>query len=448
MRDFIIMIGFVGLLPICFIRPFAGVLVWTWFSMMQPHRETFGFSFSFSFNMYIAIVTFIALITSKEKNTPMYNTPIILMLIFFIWSCFTLIFALDPVQSWVFFNLTPSRVYIYIFMLVLLVNSEERMIALIWMVVVSLGYYGASLGVSGILAGGYNIGRADSFGPPDTMIEDRNHLTVALLMVFPLMLYLHNYSQKIFMKMILKIVSVLSIITVVASYSRTAILCLMMISGYYFLFVRNKILIIISTVIIFGVAFTFMPLEWQERMSFSQEKIETDGSMNIRFEAWKLAQAIANNNPITGGGFRIGQNGLAMQLYPDVSKNPRPHAVHNIYYEVLSDHGYVGFFLFISVMIGSVYMNVSTRKISKNDTELIWVYDLATALQLSIAVYALGGAALSLAYFDLAYVLFTLSAILNILLKKKILPDSRTKKRSRFSATASEDTQQVIPVMR
>ena len=182
------------------------------------------------------------------------------------------------------------------------------MIALLWIVVVSLGYYGASIGLVGILGGGRNLGLAENFGPVDTMIQDRNHMVVALMMMFPILLYLYKYTFNKMIRNLILVVAFLTIITVIVSYSRTGLLCLMLIGAYYFMFLRNKILILCAIAVTTTVSFFFMPPEWQSRMSFSSSEIKNEGSLDIRLNAWNLAKAIANDKPITGGGFRIVQN--------------------------------------------------------------------------------------------------------------------------------------------
>ena len=435
MRDIVVMIGFLGLLPLCFTRPFVGVLVWTWFSVMNPHREVYGFAYGFQFNMIIAAVTFLGLFTASEKINPIKNFTIYLMFAFFIWTFFTCFAAIDPTLTWTFFNQTPLKVYIYIFMLVILVDREERLFALLWIVAISLGYYGASIGLVGILGGGGNLGLAENFGPVDTMIQDRNHMAVALLMIFPIFLYLHKYTHHKLVRHALRLVAFLSIVTVIVSYSRTGLLCLMLIGGYYFMFLKNKILILFGIIVTVFVSFFFMPPEWQARMRFSQDEIKKEGSLDVRLQAWKLAMTVADDHPVTGGGFRIVQNPKIMSFYPGVSKNSYAAAVHSIYFEVLSDHGYVGLILFLTLLFNASYMNFSTRRMTKNHETLQWTFDLATALQLSIFVYALGGAALSLAYFDVYYIFVFLSAILNVMTKRKINSQCATpkKRNNRFS---------------
>ena len=78
-------------------------------------------------------------------------------------------------------------------------------------------------------------------------------------------------------------------------------------------------------------------------------------------------------------------------------------AAHSIYFQVLGEHGWVGLVLFLGVFVLTWRMGSSLRKRTKGQAELQWVYQLAGMCQVSLAGFAVGGAGLSLAYFDLPY---------------------------------------------
>jgi hypothetical protein len=69
---------------------------------------------------------------------------------------------------------------------VALLTSRRRIQALVWVMVLSLAFFGVKGGAYTILSGG----GARIFGPPATMIEDNNHLAVGLLVTLPLMNFL------------------------------------------------------------------------------------------------------------------------------------------------------------------------------------------------------------------------------------------------------------------
>ena len=101
-----------------------------------------------------------------------------------------------------------------------LLTEVRRIHALIWAIVISLGYYGVKGGAFAILTGGeYRV-----FGPAASMIEDNNHLAAALLVTLPLMNYLRLHSAHALVRVGLLGAMGLTLLPVVASYSRGALL--------------------------------------------------------------------------------------------------------------------------------------------------------------------------------------------------------------------------------
>lgn len=430
MRDAIVMIAFLGLLPLCFSRPFIGMLVWTWFTIMNPHRETFGFAYTFQFNTMIAVATLTGMLLSGERLKPLTSRYVWILYAWFGWTILTTFYAIKADYSYEFFMRIPFKVYLFIFLLTIMVNREERVFALLWILLLSIGYYGTNIGVMGILKLGRNLGESADFGPQDTLLQDRNHMAVALCMIIPLLHYLSNYCEQLFTRRVLTAVMVLCVIAVFVSYSRGGWICLIFIGAYYFWFVKNKAIYIITMIFASVSSLAFLPQEWFDRMNF--EKIDKDESLNVRFEMWKIITELFYQHPIMGGGFRAAQHpDIFKQLADGISDLKVPFAAHSIYYEVLGEHGGVGLFLFLSVILAGVLSNFNTRKMTKGRPEFDWARDLSNALQLSILVYALGGAALSLAYFETFYVVLVLSFSLNILVRKNYDELSNSEKTTR-----------------
>ncbi len=82
------------------------------------------------------------------------------------------------------------KVFTVILLTVALLTSRRRIHALLWVMVLSLGFFGVKGGVFTLLHGG----AATIWGPPSTMIFDNNHLAVGLLVMLPLMNYLRLHS--------------------------------------------------------------------------------------------------------------------------------------------------------------------------------------------------------------------------------------------------------------
>ncbi|HVR51645.1 MAG TPA: DUF5935 domain-containing protein, partial [Pseudorhodoferax sp.] len=104
MRDVVLSLLFVSTLPYALWHPYAGVLLWTWFSMMNPHKLTYGFASTAPFAAVAAAVTFIALVITKDRVKFRLTGPVVLLLVFVAWMCATTAFAVHPAESWVQMN--------------------------------------------------------------------------------------------------------------------------------------------------------------------------------------------------------------------------------------------------------------------------------------------------------------------------------------------------------
>ena len=96
-------------------------------------------------------------------------------------------------------------------------------------------------------------------------------------------------------------------------------------------------------------------------------------------------------------------------------------AAHSIYFETMGDLGFLGFFIFLAILVNSMMTAVEVRRITaRAGVKLEWVFDLATMLLISILAFAFGGALLSAAYFELPYILIMLLEILKRYARQEI----------------------------
>jgi probable O-glycosylation ligase (exosortase A-associated) len=151
--------------------------------------------------------------------------------------------------------------------------------------------------------------------------------------------------------------------------------------------------------VIAGVALlSFMPDTWWDRMNTIKE-YQDDASANGRINAWWMAWNLAKSN-FFGGGFMVSTTELFAVYAPD----PRAvHAAHSIYFMVLGEHGFIGLTLFLLLWFfvwnSAGRLRVQGKKAAKTE----WLSHLGAMCQVSLAGYAVGGAFLSLSYWDLPY---------------------------------------------
>ncbi len=77
MRDIVLVLAILGGLGLTFRWPFVGILLWTWFTCMQPHEETFGFAQTAPLNLIIAMSRFFMGLSQRSENCRLGTQPFI-----------------------------------------------------------------------------------------------------------------------------------------------------------------------------------------------------------------------------------------------------------------------------------------------------------------------------------------------------------------------------------
>jgi len=191
-RSIALFIELVVLLPIVLVRPFVGVLIWSWISFMNPHRLVFG---GLGGDMPWAMITFCAtalgcFLGREPKRFPV-NALTVQICLFLVLITVTALFALAPWQNVLDKWEMVFKVFLFLLVTAALLTDRDRIHALIWVMAISLAYFGIKGGGFTLLGGG--AGRV--YGPPTSMLRDNNHLATALLVSLPLMNYLRVESK-------------------------------------------------------------------------------------------------------------------------------------------------------------------------------------------------------------------------------------------------------------
>lgn len=419
MRDLFITLSILMTYPVIFMRPYIGITMWCWLSYMNPHRLTWGFAYSLQFALGVAAFTILGTMISREpKRLPM-NAISVLIILITIWISITTVFAIVPDQAIVKWERT-IKILAMTFVTMVLVTNRERLQALIWVIVISLGFYGVKGGIFAVLTGGnYRV-----WGPADTFIGDNNQLAFSLLVILPLMRYLQVSTDNVWVRRGLVVAMTLSGLSVFASYSRGALLAATIMALMLLLRSRRKFMIIIGLSLVLSIGMAFAPSQWVERMD-TIETYDQDASASGRFDAWKFAYEVAKRNPVFGGGFLVQfEHDLFMLYVPEAAK---PRAFHSIYFEVLGEHGFIGLGLFLILGLVSAYNCRWIRARTKYRSELRWAHELSTMIFLSLVGYAVGGAFLNMAFYDLFYHLLTIIMVARILVHKNLTETIKAK---------------------
>ncbi|MGZ8161559.1 MAG: putative O-glycosylation ligase, exosortase A system-associated [Methylobacter sp.] len=374
-------------------KPYIGILLWSWLSYMNPHRLCYGFAYDAPLAQITAIVLVGSMLLSKETKKFPINPITFLWIIFVLFMGITTFFAYFPIEAALQYK-QVIKIQLIVFFTLMLITDMDKLNKMIWVIVLSIGFYSVKGGVFTLLTGGaFRV-----WGPAGSYIEDNNSLAVAVLMIIPLMVYLYQTNNKKWIKQGLLAAIVLSLFNVLGSQSRGALVAIIAVGAFYWTKSQSKVASSIFIAILAISLLTFMPESWYQRMD-TINTYEQDGSAMGRINAWIYAYNAAHHN-LLGMGFES----WSRETFALYAPNPENvHAAHSIYFSVLGDHGWIGLSLYLLIYLMTWRKLVSIIKQTAKKEELKQFHSLAKMLQIGFIAYFTGGAFLSLSYFDLPW---------------------------------------------
>ena len=410
MRDILITIIILGSLPFILKSPAIGGLMWVWVSVMNPHTQAWGFATHLPFAFIIAIATMLSLVMTREpKSLPL--TPVSVLLLLFVgWMNVTAPFALLPEASWVQWN-KVMKIMLMSFVIMMVIRTRRDIVRLIWVLVGSIGYYGVKGGIFTIRSGGTER----VWGPEDTFIGDNNALALALIITIPLMYYLQQNTDKRWLRHGLSAAMLLSALAALGSYSRGGLLAIAAMGLFMWLKSDRKLVLGALLGAVAPLLLAFMPERWAERMD-TINTYQDDVSAMGRLNAWRMAWNLARDR-FLGGGFDVSDAAIFARYAP----NPMDvHAAHSIYFQVLGEHGFIGLLIYLALGVATWRTAGAIIRRTRGQPELRWAHGLATMSQASLIGFAVGGAFLSLLYFDMPYYLMAALIATRIVVERQL----------------------------
>jgi len=194
MRGILIALVVFMFLPKVLGQPHVGVYLWSWIGYMNPHRLSWGFAYNFPFAQVIAIATLLGVIFTRERVRIPINTITVLLIALNVWFLVTTFFSFFPDTAWTQWE-KVAKIQLMVFVTLVLIRSRERIHMLIWVIALSLAFFGIKGGIFTVLTGGQHM----VLGPPGSFIEGNTEIALALIMTLPLLrcLQLNTKSKTI-----------------------------------------------------------------------------------------------------------------------------------------------------------------------------------------------------------------------------------------------------------
>lgn len=395
MRDILVSLVVFASLPYILRTPAIGAMMWVWISVMNPHTQGWGFATSFPFAAIIAGTTIVSMLVSREPKQVPWTPVTLVLLLFGLWMIVTLPFSLHLDEALPLWS-RVMKILLMTFVVAMLVRSREQIEQLMWVLAMSLGFYGFKGGLFTLRSGGENR----VWGPDGTFIGDNNAIALALIMAIPLMYYLFMRTSRRALRYLLFATMLLSALAALGSYSRGGFLAIAAMG--VFMLVKSRKKLAVGSVLLVSVPLLllFMPQQWVSRMD-TIDNYELDASARGRLNAWAMAFRLASDR-LFGGGFEIYTPSVFAAYAPDPGAI---HAAHSIYFQVLGEHGFIGLGLY--VLLGVLTWRCASWivRTARDHAQFQWAGDLALTIKMSLVGFMVGGAFLSLAYFDVPYYL-------------------------------------------
>lgn len=402
MRDYLIFAIVFGSIPFALKRPVIGLLIYVWISLMNPHRLAFGSAYDFPFAATIAGATLIGLLLTTEPKRLRFSSAMIALVLFLAWMTLTCLTAFSTSLAWLGWSNVVKTVVMALLAMVI-INTEKDIKALALVMALSLGFYGLKGGLFTLISGG----GARVVGPVGTYISDNNTLALGMIVALPLLWYFQSIATSKWIRFSFIAVTLLTLVAIIGSYSRGALLGGIAMLFFLWLKSRQKLMSSMAILVVVLIALNFMPEQWFDRMN-TIDDFQNDASAMGRINGWQFAINVALDN-FMGGGF----NSFTQEMFYVYAPVPTDfHVAHSIYFQVLGDHGFVGLALFLLLMFLAWRTGSRVKKHCKESPELKWAADLAMMCQVSLVGYAVAGAFLSMPYYDFFYYVVALLVLL------------------------------------
>jgi O-antigen ligase len=319
-----------------------------------------------------SVLLLLALIFLKKEEFSLRTPLSIPFLLFVIWGFCGLFFALNKGNSIHDFLAHLIKYLLIFYLLFNFFATKERLLILIWTIIISTALYSAGMLIDFYVMQGYTL--STKLGVYIGGQREIPSNIIGISTLFGLLLSLYQLTREgiLYRKIILTICVCATAVATLATQTKGAILA--MIVSLLLSFPRNKKTLLFFFLFL-ALVILVMPIKDQITPSAIISKINTDQRIKI----WYSFGEMAIDHPITGIGF-------GMQTYHDENllnkyneKVPAKYrqetplnAPHNIVLDIAVRVGFVGLALFFYIIFVFVRMSWQIIRSGKDDFIRHW----------------------------------------------------------------------------
>jgi probable O-glycosylation ligase (exosortase A-associated) len=415
MRDVFLLAFLPYLLYLTLRRPFVGAALWIWTSLFVPAAWVWGFAITIRFNLIIVIVSVASYLLYRHKPRMTWSGLASIVVLFY--ACFSIssFLALTETDTPFIWWDTVTRILALFFFCQLVLEKKLHWDTFVWAMVLVIGGYGMLEATKYVLSGLNH----EIVGIPYGQMYDRNDLAVAMVAMIPLAVYLRSQTKAKYLRLGLLAMICMLPVAVIGTFSRGGLITLAAVGLFYLLTSGRRFVLAALAVGIIALGLSFVVTDEYRYRAQTIQAADEDESFVGRTTAWKMSIYIALDRPLVGGGPFAVQTADVWPLYiprydpeqwfrsgTDVD---RPRAAHSMYFQVLGDTGFLGFFVYMAMLTSAILLLRKTLRAARANGDPD-IAGLCKALFLSLGAILVGGAALSIAYWDLIFGLLGLTS--------------------------------------
>lgn len=418
MRDALLLVVYVLLLMGGLFAPFILCLGYIWVDLAAPQQMGYSIMTYIPVSLIMGIAA-IGMFFFKEGRSPFLGkASIFTILVFAGWVTLTTTWAVVPYEAWGKWNFVYKTILFAAF-LPAVIRSRIQMEAVLTIIYISIAFNFIPFGLKTLISGGgYN--REFGFIQGNSGLGEGSTLAAFSVVVIPLILFSLHFGKLFHKNLLTKAfrygLIILAIAAAVGSFARTGLVASAVLATLFVATQKHRMRYFAAILATLAIAYLFVSPEWLERMQTITE-YQGDTSALSRLAVWQWTIDYALAHPLGGGFNSYMINSITIPMQTDAGQIFVEHtgiAFHNMYIEVLGEHGFVGLAIYLLLLTTALLRLLAVIRLTSKDDSLAWAGGMARALFAALSVYMVAGNFIGVAFNPFLFYLIAMSISLKL----------------------------------
>ncbi len=430
MSDLLITFAFIGFLAFGLVSPFFLSLGYVWVDTFYPQivAPVLLGSMPVSFIMGAAAVG--SYLLMDRRSPPRLGLLFALYVMLAVWITLTTTWAIVPDAAWVKWDVS-FKTLVFAAFIPFVIRSRIQIEAFLQVLLFSTAAHLLPWGVKTLISGGGYDRSLGLLGSNQTPLSESSVVSAVCMMLVPLMIALSRHNRIIppgrLPRLLFYGLTANFLIGSVGTFARTGLVGLAVMGSGMLWRSKRKAGFAVAAVVALGLMFAVTSDKWTERVSTIGD-YQKESSALVRTLVWQWTWDFAKEHPF-GGGFEVYITNRI--VLPATSQDGEVtvqtgRAFHNIFFAVLGEHGYLGLAMYLSIMGLSFLGLQATRRTLRGLPEHAWCYEMAGALQISLATLLACANFVDISFNGLLWEMLALSVCLREYARRVVKPATST----------------------